>query len=60
MIINPGTWSIYSEKDPRWTKTGRCLVGGLIMPQEAEDALQELKELYGEMPSDLRWGYMKD
>ena len=31
-----------------------------MMPEEAEVAIKELKELYGDPPDDLEWGYMKN
>jgi hypothetical protein len=55
-----GTWWIRSEKDPRWNSEGRADVGGLVIPQECKDKIEELKITLGEPPDDLGWNYMKD
>lgn len=59
--IKPGTWSIRSEKDPRWNTTQReeCL-SVWCMPDAAEEHLKKCKELYGEQPDDLLYTCMKD
>ena len=56
-----GSWWVFSEKDPRWNRTGHvdCLVMG-SRPQEAEEAIDELKKMYGAVPSDLTIYYDKD
>jgi hypothetical protein len=61
MFKYPGTWWVYSEKDPRWNKTGH--VAHLSMgttPRQAQDAIDELKKKYGKIPSDLTISYDKD
>lgn len=55
-----GTWWLRSKTDPRWDCSGRCWVGGLVMPAEAEEAVEKLKKKYGTQPEDLEGGYMKD
>jgi len=59
-MMREGTWWIASEKDPRWNKSGKGYVGCFSRPQEAVEAVEELKALYGPPPDDLEWGYMKD
>jgi hypothetical protein len=57
----PGTWWIRSESDPRWSDTGSAQVGGFMRPSEVDRAIERLrKELGGEPPADLEWGYVKD
>ncbi len=57
----PGTWSLFSETDPRFNIQGRCPVGGFVMPEEAKKALtQKEKELGCKAPSDLEFSYFKD
>lgn len=55
-----GIWYIRSESDERWNVSGRGWVGGLVMPDELEEKLIELKEQYGNPPRDCEWGYYKD
>ena len=59
-LTSEGTWYIRSESDERWNVSGRAHVGGFMMPPEIEQKLEELKEKYGNPPSDCEWGYMKD
>ena len=57
----PGTWWIQCKSDPRWAADGRALCGGLVMPVEAEEALERLKrEIKEKLPDDVEWGYMRD
>lgn len=56
-----GTWSVNSKLDPRWNASGRahglvCLGG----PQDAHMWIEHCKEKYGEQPTDLMMGFMKD
>jgi len=54
MFTHSGTWWVYSERDPRWNRSGH--VDSLAMgvrPKEAEDAIEDLKRKYGKIPSDL-------
>lgn len=60
MGIRNGTWWLASKKDPRWNKSGKALVGGLMMPEACKQALEALKVQLGEPPDDLEHGYMKD
>jgi hypothetical protein len=56
-----GSWSVHSESDPRWNKSGRaeglCCMGG---PQEMKDWIEECKKKYGEPPADATMSFMKD
>ena len=56
----PGSWWIRCKSEPYWNASGTSYVGGFVMCPEAEEALEKLKELYGEPPADVEWGYMKD
>lgn len=58
---DPGTWSLFSETDPRFNLQGRGLVGGLVMPEDAKKALAEKEaELGCKAPDDLEFSYFKD
>jgi hypothetical protein len=56
-----GTWSIHSEKDKRWNKSGRA--PGLVCgggPSEMQDWIEECKKKYGEPPGDCTMEFWKD
>ena len=53
-----GIWYILSKKDPRWTAEGRGLVG-VFETKDREQKIEELKNLYGDPPDDLEWGFVK-
>ena len=56
-----GSWSLTSEKDPRWNCTGRGYIMVCTGYAEGVDAkIEELKKLYGEPPDDLNLSAMKD
>ena len=56
-----GSWWLKSQSDPRFNLNGRGYVGGLVVPPDAQKALDELAERLGESPpKDLEFGYMKD
>jgi len=56
-----GSWWLESKSDPRWNCHGRSDgVGGFVIPEECQRKIEKLKLKYGEPPSDLKWGYMKD
>ena len=61
MFSGGGTWWVYSEKSPRWNRQGHtnCIAMG-FQPKEVKDAIDELKKLYGKIPSDLTVYYDKD
>lgn len=62
-MMKMGTWYFYSTTDKRWNVSGRRLVGMFMSLNECPEAkaeLERLKALYGEMPEDLQFGYMKD
>lgn len=56
-----GTWTVHSETDPRWNKTGRgrgyACDGG---PQEMKDWIKECREKYGKPPEDATQEFWKD
>lgn len=54
-----GGWWLRSVKDPRWNSDGRGYIGG-FQCSEASRKIEELKEMYGEIPDDLEMGAMKD
>lgn len=61
-MLREGSWSLRSEKDPRWDANGQGLVGMFCGPEsvpEAKAMLDRNKELYGEPPDDLEWSYCK-
>ena len=56
-----GTWSVHSEKDPRWNKSGRGY--GLVTsggPQEMRDWIEKCKEEFGDPPDDATESFWKD
>jgi len=59
-LLVSGTWHLSSTLDPRWNASGTADVGGFVMPNECREKIKELELQYGDQPSDLRWGYMKD
>ena len=52
MVGNPGTWWVYSEKDPRWYRSGHVehLAMG-VTPKAAQEAIAELKKTVWKGPS---------
>ena len=58
--LREGSWYLYSESHPEWRVDGRGFCGGFTKPKELNEALEKLKEKYGNPPKDLEWGYMKD
>jgi hypothetical protein len=60
MFSGNGTWWLKSKIDSRWNASGDGWCGGFCMPSECEKELEKLKQLYGEPPADLEYGYMKD
>ena len=57
----PGTWSVFSEKDKRWNKSGNCewLVSGGIYPG-AKLWIEACEEKFGSQPDDLEYSFWKD
>lgn len=56
-----GTWSVHSDKDPRWNKTGRGY--GLVTsggPPEIDEWIKECTEKYGDLPEDATKEFWKD
>lgn len=59
--ISSGTWYLSSKSDPRWNSSGHInAISSFVMPNECQNEINQLKKQYGEPPSDLEWGYMKD
>jgi hypothetical protein len=56
-----GSWEVYSEKDPRWNKTGRgrglATMGG---PPGMSKWIVECMQKYGDPPDDATKSFMKD
>jgi hypothetical protein len=59
-LLRQGTWWIHSKIDKRWNINGRCMCGGFMKPEEVDRAIEKFRKIYGNPPSDLNWGYMKD
>ena len=56
-----GTWSVSSESDPRWNKSGYN--AGLVTaggPSEMQEWIEHCKKEFGEPPEDARQSFMKD
>lgn len=63
MIFGPkmGTWTVHSDKDPRWNASGRAT--GLVCdggPKAMKDWVKSCKEKYGDAPKDLIGSFWKD
>ena len=56
-----GTWSVHSDLDPRWNKSGRkewlCSAG---YPPEVKAWIKECEAKYGKFPKDATYEFMKD
>ena len=61
-MMAPGTWTVWSESDPRWNGDGRDhAVGMFSMPVGAQEHIKKLREMLKcEPPDDLQYAYMKD
>lgn len=62
-MLKEGSWRIHSTLDPRWNKSGRGKVGmfmGYESMPEAKEWIEHCKTIYGEIPDDCQWSYMKD
>ena len=56
-----GSWSVYSEKDPRWNKSGSGY--GLVTdggPSEMQEWIDQCTKKYGDPPDDASRSFMKD
>lgn len=56
-----GTWSVHSEIDPRWNKSGRGY--GLVTsggPIKMQKWIKKCIKKFGEPPSDVTEGFWKD
>lgn len=62
MMCRPGSWSLRSEKDPRWNCDGRAEVMIITagLPPKVTKKIEKLKKKYGEPPEDLEYSCMKD
>ncbi len=54
-----GSWSLSSEKDPRWNISGESNCGGFMMPDDCRKAMEMKDRELGERPDDLSYSYMK-
>lgn len=59
-MMKEGSWWVGSISDPRWNKNGRGMVGMFSAGSGAQDWINQCKENFGEVPTDLTFGYMKD
>ena len=48
-----------SKKDPRWNAEGHGFVS-IYGSEDRDRKIEELKELYGDHPDDLEWGFVKE
>ena len=57
-----GSWWLSSKDDPRWVVSGttKTLEFSAGPPLEAQEAMLRLRNRYGDPPSDLEWGGIKD
>jgi len=56
-----GTWTVHSEQDSRWNKSGRGY--GLVTsggPGEMGAWIKECKKKYGTPPNDATMSFFKD
>jgi len=56
-----GSWSVHSDKDSRWNKSGRG--SGLVIsggPPEMQEWIDQCIEKYGDPPDDCSKMFMKD
>ncbi len=54
-----GVWYLKSKKDPRWNVHKEGLVS-IYSVENAKEKIEELKQLYGDPPDDLEWGFCKE
>lgn len=59
--IREGSWSIRSESDSRWNKSGRAVwaCSGGIHP-DADSWVKQCEKKYGKQPDDLTYSFWKD
>ena len=56
----PGTWSVHSDKDPRWNARGTSnFIDGIFGCEECDNHIRQCKELYGDPPEDCKCSWMK-
>lgn len=58
-----GNWWVYSDKDPRWNKSGRANLAGVVIaggPEVMKSWIAECRQKFGEPPDDCTQGCIKD
>ena len=60
-----GTWTLSSEKDPRWNKEIRevglcCALAEGMYPDVMTEWISECEIKFGKQPEDLTMGFWKD
>ena len=57
-----GSYWVHSDIDPRWNKSFRTdnLVFSNGIPEAGKQWIENCKEQFGNKPSDLSWGGIKD
>jgi hypothetical protein len=55
-----GTWWVHSDLQPNWNNSGEGIGSGVIGCLEMYKWIKYCGNLYGEQPTDLRFGFMKD
>lgn len=55
-----GTWTVYSDKDPRWNKSGRACGFAIGGTPEMEEWIDQCIEKYGDPPDDVKQSFWKD
>lgn len=56
-----GTWTVHSDSDPKWNKSGRAV--GLVCldgPDDMHAWIKECHEKFGKCPADCTYSFFKD
>lgn len=54
-MTRSGEWRLSSKRDPRWNTAGSGTLLAGHMCAAAEEAIEKLREAYGEPPLDLHY-----
>ena len=55
-----GIWWVHSDLEPIWNNSGEAIGSGVAGCREMYEWVEHCKSLYGETPTDLTLGFMKD